>query len=397
MALKSFVLLLATLFVSVPGLMAGNCGPKFPKGKCSCGKATYDDRLQYVVNCTNENFKDTAVLETLPKETEVLIFIGNNIPELPWNVFGTELNSLKIIDLSSNHIREIRGKSFHHVPNVQRLILNHNNLSISRFGDGQANFHHPRVFSNFINLMELHMTNAFSDNSTEELSDDLHDIFVNSNLTKLIKLHLEQNEISKFKDKRVFCDLPALRDLHLGDNRLTQINFNILCLRNLRFLDLERNRFETVKTKDMIAMDSLQSLPGRTVNLIVDFTYNKFNCDCSLAPFVQWVNETRVSVRNSEHYTCRPSGGGQSNAGENINKVNLKRCKISAKNKQTTGHMTMMFLLVVLSLVLVGLIGVLVYISKERLRKALTPVLNNATKKVHYTTIKDDDAPEVHV
>lgn len=222
--------LLTILLVVSPSILAGNCGPKF-KGKCSCGKATYDNRLQYVVNCTDENFRDTAVLEHLPKETEVLIFTGNIISELPWNVFGTELNSLKIIDMSNNHIRSIRGKTFHHVPNVQRLILNHNNLSINRFGDDQAvNYHHPRVFSNFLNLMELHMTNAFSDNSSE-LSEDLHDIFVNSNLTKLIKLHLEQNEISKFKDKRVFCDLPALRDLHLGDNKLSQINFNILCLR----------------------------------------------------------------------------------------------------------------------------------------------------------------------
>lgn len=93
----SMVLGTVLLLLLIPSLLAGNCGPKF-EGKCSCGRVTYDNRLQYVVNCTDEGFKDTAVLEHLPKETEVLIFTGNNIVELPWNVFGTltDLTSLKI-------------------------------------------------------------------------------------------------------------------------------------------------------------------------------------------------------------------------------------------------------------------------------------------------------------
>lgn len=398
------LLIFGVLFLAIPsGILAGNCGPNF-KGKCSCGMAMYDNRMQYVVNCTDEGFRsDTSVLEHLPKETEVLIFTGNYIPVLPWNIFGTinDLSALRVVDMSNNHIHEVRGKSYHHVPNVQRLILNHNNLSISRFGDDDAvNHHHPRVFSNFVNLMELHLTNTFSENSSSELSEDLHDIFVNSNLTKLIKLHLEQNEISHFKDKRVFCDLKSLRDLYLGDNLLREINFNILCMRNLRFLDLERNRFETVKAKDMLALDTLQDVPGRTVNLIVDFTYNPFQCDCTLFPFVQWsMNETRVQLRNNEHYTCSRPSSSSSSPKETINKTNIKRCKVQAKNKQkSSGHtVTMVFLLVVLTCVLLGLIGVLLYVSKERMKKYLTPILSNATKKVHYTTIKDEEVPEVHV
>jgi hypothetical protein len=73
-----------------------------------------------------------------------------------------------------------------------------------------------RVFSNFESLVELHLTNAFADNSSEELAADLHDIFINSDLTKLRKLHLEQNEISHFKDPRLFCELNDLMDLHLS-------------------------------------------------------------------------------------------------------------------------------------------------------------------------------------
>ena len=33
-------------------------------------------------------FRDTNMLNHLDKRTEVLIFTGNHIPALPWNVFG---------------------------------------------------------------------------------------------------------------------------------------------------------------------------------------------------------------------------------------------------------------------------------------------------------------------
>ncbi|KAG5862466.1 hypothetical protein JTB14_019951 [Gonioctena quinquepunctata] len=124
--------------------------------------------------------------------------------------------------MSNNGIRDVKGKAFHHVVGVTRLILNHNNISISAEYD--KNYHHPRVFSNFVNLEELHLTNAFADNTDEALADDLHDIFVNSNLTKLYKLHLEQNEIKNFRDDRVFCDLPDIHDLYLGELQYEFIN-----------------------------------------------------------------------------------------------------------------------------------------------------------------------------
>lgn len=75
---------------------------------------------------------------------QVLIFSGNKISTLPWNVFGTMNNhsELRVIDMSNNGIKEIRGKSYHHVPNVERLILNHNEISIAT--SEPNNHHHPR-------------------------------------------------------------------------------------------------------------------------------------------------------------------------------------------------------------------------------------------------------------
>ena len=69
--------------------------------------------------------------------------------------------------------------------------------------------------------------------------EDLRDIFLSGGTKNLWKLHLEQNEIWSITDN-TFCDLPALQDLYLGDNQLTDIDFNMKCIKKLRMLDLQR-------------------------------------------------------------------------------------------------------------------------------------------------------------
>jgi hypothetical protein len=76
---------------------------------------------------------------------------------LPQNIFGTkrEHRKLKEIDLSDNDIEEIKGKAFHHVNEVEILILDYNKISIETLRD------HPRLFSNFVSLKSLHLSRAF--------------------------------------------------------------------------------------------------------------------------------------------------------------------------------------------------------------------------------------------
>lgn len=83
------------------------------------------------------------------------------------------LPELRVIDMSNNKISEIPGKAYHHVKNVERLILDFNELSIT------PTRNHPRLFSNFVSLLELHLTDAFEDGPPRSLAETLHDIFVN--------------------------------------------------------------------------------------------------------------------------------------------------------------------------------------------------------------------------
>lgn len=100
------------IFIITPIVASnGSCGAAF-KNKCSCGITKYDQDHQYVVNCTNEGFSNTSVLEHMPVEVEALIFTGNVLRSLPWNIFGkiNEYPNLRVIDMSNNHIREISGR-----------------------------------------------------------------------------------------------------------------------------------------------------------------------------------------------------------------------------------------------------------------------------------------------
>lgn len=108
---KCFVLQI-TLFKTVHANEEnGYCGAEF-QDKCWCGLTEYDRSQKYVVNCTNGGFADTSVLEHMPATVQVLIFTGNVLVNLPWNIFGkiSEYPKLRVIDMSNNHIREIRGK-----------------------------------------------------------------------------------------------------------------------------------------------------------------------------------------------------------------------------------------------------------------------------------------------
>lgn len=351
--------------------------------KCACGLAEYVTKEQYIVNCTNVGFNDTKPLEKLPNNTQVLIFTGNNLPELPANVFGTENNNshLRVVDLSNNKIKIIRGKAFHKVSTVERLILNHNDLAVDE--------RHPRVFSNFESLLELHLTNAFADNSSR-LDSHLHLVFIDSDLINLRKLHLEQNEIRSFKDPLVFCALNDLMDLHLGDNKLEHIRFKLDCLKHLRFLDLERN---SIVYLTMDELSKLDEFPKRKQNLTIDLTDNPFSCSYQIQEFYSWLNMTSVEVRHKNKLKCKHDAKGV----EEPLLLNAAghSCHFQALESQapvsSNGTVT------ILSLLLVASVALLLYTNMEAIKHKLLPIFLSLSRKVHYTTIGKNEAHEMEV
>ncbi|XP_037082864.1 SLIT and NTRK-like protein 3 [Pollicipes pollicipes] len=366
-------------------------------GRCRCAMAMYQKAEKYVVNCTNTGFTNVSVLNALPDNTEVLIFTGNFLDILPPNLFGTEWNfeDMETIDMSNNGIKEIDGQAFHRVSFVKTLILNHNSLYIV---DSK---HHPRVFSNLISLESLHLTNAFTENvDSDWYMSSLEIIFKTSMLTRLKKLHLEQNELRGVRDPKIFCTLPSLEHLYLGSNRLTDIDLDLLCLQRLAYVDLEYN---SILRLDSNATALLDKLTARNANFAVKLVGNPFFCDCKIKPFYRWLLMTETRALYHESYRCFD---GKPASNRDVPVMQLKHMECDRASPAPVARTSSASLVLgVLVFAMCVLLSVVIYMQRHRLvrrAKSIQPQLQTAIQNVkrarQYTNIeRDEEAPEVSV
>jgi len=401
-ALTLGLLLLVPVISATDGDAIDDTGcPKVFQGKCRCGNFTYDNwkagEKVFMVNCTNAGFKNTEMLEQLPDNTQVLLFNGNHLSTLDWNVFGVwdEHVKLEVIDLSNNRIEDILGKAFHKVKHVKRLVLDHNNLKIT----GRS--HHPRMLTNFESLEELHLTNAFTEViDSKWYLDDLKDILLTAGMTNLWKLHLEQNEIWSITDD-TFCGLPNLKDLYLGDNQLTDLDFNFKCIKKLRFLDVQRNKIKRLdkRTLDRID-DKFGSGSGDDGPKKLNLNWNPWECDCYLRPFVKWVKNTRARLYEERHLSCY-RGYPELNSGKTINKIRDPDSSLLCPGDPNGPTHALLTILILLAMML--LVVALVYLNRERIRKInVGPLIDNFSQRMQYSTIKNNfqafnDGPNDHL
>jgi len=302
----------------IPTAADNGCPTQFQQ-RCTCGLGQYPlsahTEHKYIVNCTDAGFTDALMLQHLPEETEILLFTGNRLGELPTNIFGTTGNYdfLSVVDLSNNYITFIPGRTFHKVSSVQTLYLNHNDIEISER-------ERPRMFSNFDSLVNLHLTNAFTENTNSSyylLS--LEDIFYMSDLSLVVKLHLEQNEIYTIgKNASIFCELKALQQLYLGDNKLSDLDFRLDCMPDLTYVDLQRNMIKRLSEDAMHRID--QKVKYSPEPVTVEFKQNPFACDCLSKGFINWLQSTSVTVRDLKIYRCN-DGIPKTNIGKMLTEV----------------------------------------------------------------------------
>ncbi|XP_013777249.1 trophoblast glycoprotein-like isoform X2 [Limulus polyphemus] len=362
------------------------CPAEF-QGKCHCGEVPYgpQGKLTYVTNCTNTNFTDAVMLKELPLETEVLIFTGNHIPDLPFNVFGTAAfySRLHIIDMSNNHIQSIKGKTFHHVKFVKKLVLNDNDLYIVSKDE------HPRMFKNFYNLEELHLKNAF----TEKVSNYLYNLevaFQDSQLDNLRVLNLEQNEFSSILNENFFCSMPSLTEIHVGGNRMKDFRLNSTCLPRLNLVDLSNNNIQGLKNSTMHLLDAV---PGLEVNL----TGNPFECDCHLVDMYRWLATTKTRVTGKERFQC-VTGFPPKNVRKLISHVPLYDLECPLKRTDFHGHLSASYGVMVLIIVIcVVMVSLLVYRHRwaiyEFARSWSQPIRN----KMKYSSLDKREEAEMEV
>ena len=402
---------LLLLFVFLPTLLCwdgderdeGTGCPKRLGRNCICGLANYrawaPNRQVYITNCTNTGFTDASIIEAIPTETEVLIMTGNKFNRLPWNLLGIwdDHNKLEVIDLTNNQIQEIQGKSFHKVNAVKRLILDHNDLYIV------STMNHPRMFSNFHNLTELHLTNAFTEQvDSKWYLEDLKNVFLSSELTKLEKLHLEQNEIWEIRDNDMFCDLPNLLDIYLADNQLTEINFSLDCLERFRYLDVSFNKIRNLKTNTREKIDKVFSprsntSAGRDYDSQIDLHGNPFRCDCEMNGMFDWLTNTAARIVNKREMRCY-DGFPEYNAGIRIENVVFLECAPRQHQEYSSHTAITSTLLGVLIVITTTLLLIVLWINRVTVKEKFTPLVENFKTSLQYSTLeKQEETPEVHV
>ncbi|KAG7174626.1 SLIT and NTRK-like protein 2-like [Homarus americanus] len=329
--------------------------PESFKGRCKCGNITsiYSSTNKFTVSCTDSGFTNASMLQDIPENTEILIFTGNNVPELPFNIFNNYLKLLDVletVDMSNNNIRFIQGKSFHKVYNVKTLILNHNALEITDKKE------RPRIFSNFESLENLHLTNAFTeDTNASDYLLSLDDIFYES-------------------------------ELRLSGKAMTE----------------------------------LDSFVKNVSSFEIKLEENPFVCDCRSSNFIHWLNSTPVVVRDWKTFVCRdgypdsntgqllskvhklscPSSGKINNKSNNLHTEKAFHDTanyhgghhIIGYSSATIGALS--FFLVFTSSMLLAV----AYFHKQKIKAIVAPCGDFLTRNIGYTGISGDETPrEVNV
>lgn len=276
------------------------------QGKCHC---YHNEESKFVVNCTNTKFKYSSIISSVPDNTNILLMNGNYFERLDLNLFG-KFKSLEVINFSNNRIRRISGKAFKRIKSVKELILDHNDIERG-FNIGA-----------FVNLEALHLTNAFDEFIDENwIIEHLSEISVSKKMKKFKKIHLEQNEICGFGDPDLFCKIPSLEQIYLGDNQLKDFSINLECLKKLKYVDLQYNK---IKNLNDTAIQGLEKSGYAAVNL----KGNPFKCDCDMKSFYDWVTKSKpfnTKLYHKEDLRCY-DGFPATNAGVLIVKLQQLSC-----------------------------------------------------------------------
>lgn len=259
--LRGGCLLFLTWFVSVypsSGRIASSCG----------SVCDYDEETRKA-DCSNRS------LNLVPQQCFSAVFLnlqGNNIGVLTSGIFSN-FSSLKMLDISKSHVREIQKGSFTGVNSLKKLYLNGNNLTnivegmleeardlrilnlannlISSIGEGK--------FQEAGSLGKLYL----ADNSVRSLEADSF-----LGLKSLTTLSLSRNLIVDIHEG-TFGNTPDLENLYLGMNRITTLPENIFQkLHSLKTLSLAANQISTVPPS-VLRLESLKKLDLQA-NLLQD-------------------------------------------------------------------------------------------------------------------------------
>lgn len=362
------------------------CPAEF-QGACHCGVVPYgvDHVPTYVTNCTNAAFDDSTMLQHVPIETEVLIFVNNELYDLHFNIFGKEsgLSQLHTVDLSNNHIQTIKGRTFHNVNNVTKLVLNDNDLYVV------SKDFHPRMFSNFKSLEELQLRNAFSDKDVREKTDrylsNLADTFKESGLVNLKALDLSENGFTDFKNASFFQSMPALETIALRSNKMSNLDVDLTLMPRLKSLDLSNNNFPFLRRA---TLSRISAVAGLGLNL----SGNPLRCDCRMLDTYHYLLKSTGSVADKEEWRCYEANPSE-NVGKSLFEIDPRDLQCELKADPPAAHdLHVSYIVLGLVGVIFGVIlAVVVFRHRRQVQSLALRVSEPVRNKFNYSSLDKKD------
>ncbi|XP_071800965.1 trophoblast glycoprotein-like [Asterias amurensis] len=226
-----------------------------------------------------------SLLTHIPSNTTSLRILGSETRHLRTNIQPrTTLPNLRTLDLTGNTIVEIDARWFtrNKFPALEELILDTNNITLS----GAETF---RDVSEKLRLLSLN--GALKRNYTEMLCNNLGDALQQGNLSNLVEIRLDNNELGLLTPTTLqFSGSSKLQRLNLFNSSLIAIlqgTFMRKIFPNLRHLNLSSNE---IKSIDQTTIQDLDTF----TNLSLDLSNNLYFCNCKLAAFQTWLLNTTI-------------------------------------------------------------------------------------------------------
>ncbi|KAH8365313.1 hypothetical protein KR084_009246 [Drosophila pseudotakahashii] len=265
---------------------------------------------------------------------------GNALMSVPWNALST-LGALERLDLANNKIKALGTADFVGLTSLAYLELSNNQISsISQrtFGNlrklevlklgGNRLGDYAQSLRSLSQCFSLRQLDLQANNLNGPLSEqtlpgmrNLESLNLNRNLIKsiqnkalanfsrLVSLSLRHNQIDVLQD-HAFFGLGALDSLDLSYNGIVAISSaSLQHLSRLTVLDLTHN-FLRALTSDLIApLPSLRELrlAGNDISIVarnamdgarelesLQMQENPLSCDCSIRPFAEWLQESKL-------------------------------------------------------------------------------------------------------
>lgn len=227
----------------------------------------------------NEESFSKAIDLSPPSHLEVLN-ISRIYFDLPFNIFHFQQNSIKIIDSSNCMIGFTSGEIIG-LDNLERFDLSNNHME----------FIHENTFRS---MMKLEFLSLYNNNIGLYISENGKAF---ERLGTLKILFINKNGISKIPNN-FFKSMTGLHYLNLAENHLTVIDFSLMSLGNLEYLDLSSNNIATISPANLQFLKDLSSLS-------LDLHKNNLSCTCKDKLFLSWLAVTSVYVLDKEHLFCR--------------------------------------------------------------------------------------------